>query len=62
MSIFLEVAPTMLQRFSIQVVRQTDLQEKALANAQREMENYRKCGDRCGEVPPAIHPLQGGAS
>lgn len=21
-----------------------------MANAQREMENYRKCGDRCGEV------------
>eukprot|EP00913_Durusdinium_trenchii_P018925 g17783.t1 len=26
------------------------ISEKALANAQREMENYRKCGDRCGEA------------
>ena len=34
----------------------TQSQEKALANAQREMENYRKCGDRCGEVGGEVKP------
>ena len=32
-------------------------EEKALANAVREMENYWKRGDRCGEVRSARHRL-----